>query len=118
MAKTFPVAAMVAAGWLAGLTLVGCTGSRSLRSGFESEDPADRIAAIRQAAAANDKAALPALVTCLSDSESDVRFFAITALRTITGQDLGYHYYDGEQARREAVNRWREYLRPQRPARE
>jgi hypothetical protein len=121
MAKMFPVATWVA-GWLAGLAIGGCVGpdapGRSLRNPFESEDPVDRIAAIQKAGAATDKAALPALVTCLSDSESDVRFFAIAALRKITGQDLGYHHYDNEQARREAVNRWREYLRESPPPRE
>lgn len=122
MAKAFPVVAAVATGWLACLMLGGCPGpdarGPALRKGFESEDPVDRVAAIRQAAAANDKAALPDLVACLSDSETDVRFFAISALRTMTGQDLGYHHYDDEQARREAVNRWREYLRGRKPARE
>ena len=116
MAKTFLVAAL-AAGWLG-----GCAGpdakARSLRALFESEDPVDRVAAIQKAAAANDKAALPALVACLSDSESDVRFFAIAALRKITGLDFGYHHYDNEQARREAVDRWREYLRTSPPPRE
>lgn len=114
MSRTFPVAALIA-GWLAGLILGGCSGAdargRSLAGAFESEDPADRVAAIQRAGDANDKTALPALVTCLSDSESDVRFFAIAALRKITGQDFGYHYYDAEQARREAVARWQEYLR-------
>ncbi|MCY2928566.1 MAG: HEAT repeat domain-containing protein [Planctomycetota bacterium] len=122
MAKAFSVAMAVAAGLLAGLVLGGCPGpdarGPALRTRFESEDPVDRVAAIRQAAAANDKTALPALVACLSDSESDVRFFAISALRTMTGQDLGYHHYDGEQARREAANRWREYLQAHPPARE
>lgn len=121
MARTFPVATWVA-GWLAGLMLSGCAGpdgrGRSLANAFESEDPVDRIGAAQKAAASNDKTALPALVTCLSDSESDVRFFAIAALRKITGQDFGYHYYDNEQARREAVDRWREYLRTSRPPRE
>ena len=120
MARMFPVATWVA-GWLAGLMLGGCAGpdarGRSLTNAFESEDPVDRVAAVQKAAAANDKAALPALVACLSDSESDVRFFAIAALRKITGQDFGYHYYDNEQARREAVDRWREYLRTPPPPR-
>jgi hypothetical protein len=46
----------------------------------------------------------------LSDTESDVRLFAILALQDITGKTMGYRHYDPPDRRIEAIQRWREWL--------
>jgi len=55
------------------------------------------------------EAAAP-LVNLLSDEDQAVRFYAIEALRCITGKDLGYKYQDRPDSRAEAVERWRKEL--------
>ena len=98
--------------------LAGCNGQAqagSMLAGLQSENPSVRIHACVQAANAADKRALPLLVERLEDTSGDVRFSAFMALKKITGQSLGYRWYDGEQARAEAVRRWRDWLRSNRP---
>ncbi|MHC4632245.1 MAG: hypothetical protein ACYS9C_13400 [Planctomycetota bacterium] len=55
--------------------------------------------------------AIPQLVDSLQDEDTSVRFYAIEALRRITGTDNGYHYKASPQLRAEAVERWRESLK-------
>jgi hypothetical protein len=97
--------------------LGGCNGAgpqgRDYYPWFESDDPAERIAAITAAARANDRAAMPQVVTCLTDSEADVRLFAIHALRKMTKEDLGYRHYAPDPDRQQAARRWKDYLRDQ-----
>ena len=78
---------------------------------FADDDPAARLAAITRAGRTRDKQAVPYLVDRLTDSEPDVRFFAIIALRKITGRTFGYRYYQPRQARAEAVLKWRQWLK-------
>jgi hypothetical protein len=58
----------------------------------------------------NDRQALPLLVERLNDSDDVVRMFAGNVLRQMTGQTMGYSFYDPPKARQEAVDRWRAYL--------
>jgi len=69
------------------------------------------IPAVKVAAASNDHTAIPRLVEDLNDSDSAIRFAAIQALEKMTGQTLGYRYYDDEPARRPAVQRWWQWLK-------
>jgi len=85
--------------------------SGTLYQRLQSEDPSVRISAIVQAADEKDRKAVPYLVERLSDAESDVRFFAYISLQKITGQTMGYRYYDPPQERAEAVQRWRQWLK-------
>jgi hypothetical protein len=57
-----------------------------------------------------DPKALPFLVDRLTDSEPEVRMFAIVSLHKITGQTLGYRHYDPATVRAAAVGRWRSWL--------
>jgi DNA-binding transcriptional LysR family regulator len=94
-------------------TAPGC-GNRSVSSiaaGLQSENPSERIRACRRAAEQGDVSVLPLLVERLEDSAADVRFFAIEALSRMTGQTLGYRYYDKPERRHEAVRRWRQWLK-------
>jgi hypothetical protein len=42
-----------------------------------------------------------------------MRFYAIGSLEKMTGQTLGYVYYQDAEARRSAVERWRKWLKEQ-----
>ncbi len=93
------------------LAAAGCGPSGpELYQQFQDEDPAVRIKAIVQAGKLKDQKSVPYLVDRLTDSESDVRFFAIIALQKITGEDKGYKPWEPDAKRKEAVGRWRQYL--------
>ncbi len=93
------------------LWAAGCgPDSPELYRQFQDEDPAVRIKAIVKAGETKDQKSIPYLVDRLTDSESDVRFFAIIALQKITGEDKGYKPWEPEARRKEAVDRWRQYL--------
>jgi hypothetical protein len=92
-------------------TLGGCAGAGpTVVAGLQSEDPTQRIKSAVQAGESKDTNAAPLLVDRLSDSNSDVRFYAILSLRKITGTDMGYHYYDSPGQREQAIGRWRQWL--------
>jgi len=95
---------------LSACPLVGCGGSRDISAGFQAEDPAARIAAIRRAGQDKLVSALPYLVDRLTDSEAEVRMFAIIALKEITGLTHDFRHYDPAALRQEAVERWRKWL--------
>ncbi|MGD1276068.1 MAG: HEAT repeat domain-containing protein [Tepidisphaeraceae bacterium] len=76
-----------------------------------SSDSAPRaVPAIKDAAARNDRKAIPRLIEDLNDGDPAIRFAAITALQQMTGQTFDYRYYDDDAARRPAVARWRQWL--------
>jgi hypothetical protein len=87
----------------------GCTGTGPV-VGLKSDEVAGRIQAMKLAAERRDKAAVPDLVAALESEDPAERLFAIEALERITGQNLGYHYYDSDAERAEAVKRWKERL--------
>ena len=96
--------------FLSACFLVGCDAQRDIAGDFQDEDPKTRIAAIRNAGQDKLESAVPYLVDRLTDSEVEVRMFAIIALQEITGLTHDYHHYDGAAARRKAVERWRRWL--------
>lgn len=105
------VAVTVAAG------LIGCDGAEpSLYLRMQHENPAVRIRAIHQAGMGRDDRAVPYLVDRLTDSERDVRFYAILALKKITGQTMGYQHYAPAADREQAEGRWRQWLEAGRKA--
>ena len=89
----------------------GCLlGTRDLYQQFQHEDPSVRIGAVHEAGSSGDNKSLPYLVDRLSDSEADVRFYAIIALEKLTGQRRGYRYWAPVAEREKAVARWRRWL--------
>ena len=96
---------------LTALVPVGCESAPSMAAGLQSDNPAERIEACIGAARRRDSSTLPLLVERLEDPASDVRFFAIAALKRMTGQTFGYRYFDKEPERRTAVRRWRQWLK-------
>lgn len=107
-------------GTVIGLLMVcmsgGCDiGGANLYAALQDEDPSVRIQAVHTAGKTKDPKAVPYLVDRLTDSESDVRFYAIEALKRSTGETMGYKYYKPAAKRAEAVERWREWLKAGRP---
>jgi len=94
---------------LAAVGISGCftPAPRSLTS----DSPPSAIPAIKEAAEKNDRSAIPRLVQDLDDNDSAMRFAAISALQKMTGQDLGYRYYDDEFARQPAIDQWKQWLK-------
>jgi len=95
--------------------LGGCQSDRSgLYARFQDENPSVRLEAVREAGRTGDPAAVSYLIDRLTDSEDDVRFFAILTLERIADlpgdRRLGYRYYDPPARRAEAVERWRKWL--------
>ncbi len=88
----------------------GCRGGPTIAQGLQSSDPGERIAATIRAAERRDMSVLPLLVQRLEDPESDVRFYAILALQRLTGETLGYRFYDSAEKRSQAARRWQEWL--------
>ena len=96
----------------------GCIASTptagSVYSRLQSEDPAVRIQAAVQAGQDYDKKAIPLLVACLDDNESDVRMFAGMSLKRIVGDkiyaEMGWKFYLSHPERDAAVARWREWV--------
>lgn len=94
------------------LAVTGVAGCGSIRDhrGIASEDPAEKIPAIVQAGQKKDKHAVPLLVKELNHDDPAVRLYAIEALHRITGETLGYHFYDDEETRKASIARWNDWL--------
>jgi vesicle coat complex subunit len=90
--------------------MVGCAAPRDIARDFQDEDPNTRIAAVRRSGRGKLESSVPYLVDRLTDSEAEVRMFAIIALEEITGLTHDYRHYDASAARQEAVDRWRKWL--------
>ena len=90
--------------------MVGCGAPRDIAGDFQNEDPNVRIAVIRRSGQDKLESAIPYLVDRLTDSEAEVRMFAIMALQKITGLTHDYRYYQGASLRQDAVGRWRKWI--------
>lgn len=101
----------------AGLTVAlcwgvaGCVTPASERARLKSGNPIERALAAKRLGAWRDARAVPGLIGLLEDDDHGVRMIAISSLRRICGEDLGYRYYADERERAAAVERWRAALR-------
>lgn len=84
---------------------------RAEKGDFDSENPAAKLYAIRQAGDDKDAADVPKLVEQLDSDDPAVRMFAIEALEQITGTRLGYNPYASIEARRPALEQWQAAVR-------
>src|SRR5690242_975014 len=73
------------------------------------EDPGDKIPAIKAAVQKHNSAVIPQLVKDLESDDPAVRFYAIDALKSFTGQTFDYRYYEDDEQRKPAVLRWKEW---------
>ena len=94
----------------AALALAGCR--KSVVAQLSALDPSERAAAIVRLAEAGDASAVHKLVDLLEDRDLGVRMYANLALVRLCGTDYGYHYYDPEPVRGQAVDRWRVTVLP------
>jgi HEAT repeat protein len=100
--------------WLAGAVALGACAASDAGYDLNSPDPRERATAALHAGQTKDTSAVPLLVDRLEDPDPAVRFYAIEALRRITGEDFGYAYYQSDAERAHAVERWRNYLEQRR----
>ena len=108
--------AMKLAAWFllvtTGSFLAGCsepTGPKLI----SNRDLDVKIPAIKRAVESDNKTEIAELVKELDDDDAAVRLYAIEGLQRLTGQDLGYRYYDDREARKPAVERWNKWLSEQ-----
>ncbi|MFZ4429613.1 MAG: hypothetical protein ACOYPS_04570 [Phycisphaerales bacterium] len=100
------------AAWLVvalGGGLVGGCGT-TIRPDFDSPEPAARNAAIVNAAAREDRTAIPHLIRMLESDDPATRSLAISALERLTGQTHGFEAWETPLRRDEAVARWRDAI--------
>jgi len=90
-----------------GLALAGC--QEHDRTDFDDVDPAARIQAIQDAAASNDRSAIPDLIRSLDSDDPAERMLAIRALEQMTGQTLGYEHWAPRADRAAAAQRWADW---------
>lgn len=92
--------------------VIGCTAPPAPRL-VSDPDPSGMIPAMKIAVDQHDLSVVPDLVKYLENDDPAVRFYAIEALKKLTGQDLGYVYYAPADQRMEAVERWQQWLKNQ-----
>lgn len=98
---------------ITGLTTAGIGCGFSGPRTVYNPDPAIKIPAIVEAADRRDRSVLPELVKCLNSDDPAIRFYSIRALRDMTGEDFGYRFYEEDDQRKPAVQRWRQWLSQQ-----
>lgn len=96
----FAGAAAAMLGWGAGCSVP------PEQEGFASPSPQARARAVGTAVAADDREAIPNLITMLGSDDPAHRMLAIRALEQMTGQTLGYVHTDPEPRREEAIAAW------------
>jgi len=106
---------VVIASWVltAGLLASGCGPAPTVGKGLRAEEPAQRIRAIGRVVRHNEREKIPLLVDRLDDEDEAVRFYAIAALKQMTGKDLGYRGAEALYRRDRAVARWRTWVKSQ-----
>jgi len=94
------------------LPLAGCLPSQQhpAKANLRAADTPSRVPAIVDAAETDDPP-LAELVHALSDDDPAVRLFAIQSLQRRTGQTLDYRYYESDEKRQPAINRWHVWLK-------
>jgi hypothetical protein len=89
----------------------GCSAPE--KPSITSNDPSLKIPAIRESAETHDRRAVAQLVKDLDSDDPAVRFYAIHGLKEITGNTFGYRYYEDDEERKPAIDRWKQWLRQQ-----
>ncbi|MEZ0265352.1 MAG: hypothetical protein ACAI43_11555 [Phycisphaerae bacterium] len=85
---------------------VSC-GGQGPKPNIYGDDPAEQIPGMKKAAREGDRKVVPELVKQLESDDAAIRFYAIESLKRLTGQDLGYRYFEDEPGRKDAVERWK-----------
>jgi hypothetical protein len=89
---------------------LGCAAPRP-KLAVSNPDPSGKIPAIKLSVQNRDMTAVRQLVKDLESDDPAVRFYAIQGLSRLTGEELGYRYFDDEEDRRPALEKWQAWLR-------
>ncbi len=103
--------------WILTLILPACSASRGPLV-VTDPDPSIKIPAIQKAVREHDLSALPQLVKDLESDDPAVRMYANHALEQLTGQRFEFRYFDGDDERAAAVEKWKHWLNEYMAARE
>jgi hypothetical protein len=90
--------------------MTGCFPAPMPKPSLTDPDPTAKIPAIRLSVQNKDMTATKSLVKDLNSDDPAVRFYAIEGLRKLTNEDYGYHYYDDQDQRAEAIKRWEAWV--------
>ena len=95
-----------------GLCAPGCFlfGGGRPRPSLTSNDPGQKIPAIKKASDARDTETARQLVTSLDSDDPAIRFYSIRGLQDLTGETFGYVWYVDEPERRAATDKWKRWL--------
>lgn len=94
---------MAAAGLIGGCS---SSGSKSITD----PDPSMKIPAIKASVETRDFSNVRQMVKDLDSDDPAVRFYAISGLEKLTGQNFGYQYFVDEDKRALAVGKWKAWL--------
>ena len=95
--------------------LATCQAPSITRGGFDSGSPAARTHAIEVTIKESRKTGrisrqnLKSMVELLNADDDLVRFMAINGLTVISGDDLGYRFFDSRAMRFKGIQKWRAY---------
>ena len=78
-----------------------------------SSDPSIKIPATTIADRNHDKSAIPQLIKDLESDDAAVRLYASHALHDLTNRTFGYRFYDSDDERFAAVQRWKQWYAEQ-----
>ena len=98
-----------------GAMIAGCEAPSITRGGFKSGSPAARTHAIEVTINEADSTGrisrdnVKSMVELLNADDDLVRFMAISALSKVSGDDLGYRFFDPQALRFRSVEKWRTY---------
>lgn len=97
---------------MVGLLALGsaCAAPRSPRV-VRNPDPSGKIPAIKRAVEQQDMAAARQMIKDLESDDPAVRFYAIQGLERLTGETFGYRYFDDDDQRKPALEKWQAWLR-------
>jgi hypothetical protein len=76
-------------------------------------DPSIKILAIKAAVERGDRSVIPQLVKELESDDPAVRFYSIGALEKLTGERFGFEYYQDDNQRKPALQKWQDWLKTQ-----
>ncbi len=91
------------------LTAPGCTAPKE-PAAVGHPDPSVKIRGMKKAARERDLATARQLVRDLDSDDPAVRFYAINALRDMTGETFEYRYYFDERQRKPSLKTWQQWL--------
>jgi len=102
---------------LAAIAILFSSGCQDYRGpvSITSDDPDLQILAIKGDASKDNARDIPKLVEDLQSDDPAIRFYSIEALRQLTHEDFGYHYYETDDERAPALARWQSWLKRMQP---